>query len=153
LRAAAERVIVRQTSMAHFPDMATATQIASGPSVRAIGWLAAAAPYPTGETPPQFVTKLRLLVKLWGASTVALGWPAAVGPHTCEMCGKVRAAGNFAVPGASVIYVAPEMVAHYVEDHLYLPPDEFVKAVFCCPLPGTPEYALAVKPFVAAQAG
>jgi hypothetical protein len=39
------------------------------------------------------------------------------------------------------------MVGHYVEEHEYAPPEEFVQAVFASPLPGTLEYALAASPF------
>ena len=31
--------------------------------------------------------------------------------------------------GKGVVYAAPELIAHYVEDHGYLPPPEFVEAV------------------------
>jgi hypothetical protein len=134
--------------MAHFPDMSMATQITSAPFVRAIGWLATAAPYSMGDTPPEFVSKLRLLAKNWGASTSALRWGALAGPHTCEMCGEFRASGNFGVPDDTVLFVAPEMVAHYVEAHRYAPPDAFVAAVARCPVPGTPEYERAVQPFI-----
>lgn len=133
--------------MAHFADMGTTTQIASGSFVRAVGWLSAGIPYSTGEAPPDFVSKLRELSLRSGESTRALGWPFAGGGHLCEMCGKVRAGGNFGVPAASVLYVAPEMVAHYVEEHHYAPPESFVTAVLGCALPGTRDYAEAVKPF------
>jgi hypothetical protein len=134
--------------MAHFPDMSTRTQIASSPFIRAVGWLSAAEPFATGDARPEFVTKLRTLATEWGASTVALGWPVACGWHTCELCGTFRASGNFGVPGDRVLYVAPEMVAHYVETHRYAPPDAFIDAVLACPRADTAEYALAVKPFV-----
>jgi hypothetical protein len=39
------------------------------------------------------------------------------------------------------------MIAHYVTEHGYLPPPEFVAAVMACPLPGTEEYLAAVAPF------
>ena len=134
--------------MAHFPDLETRSQIASAPFVRAIGWLAASMPFPIGETPPEFVEKLRRLATSWGASTSTLAWPAAAGPHTCEFCGVFRAAGNLGVPSDSILYVAPEMVAHYVEVHDYRPPDAFIHAVLASPLPGTTEYAEAVRPFI-----
>jgi hypothetical protein len=51
------------------------------------------------------------------------------------------------VPGRTVLYVAPEMILHYVTDHRYLPPAEFVEAVTTCPLPGTPAYAAAIAAF------
>ena len=139
--------------MAYFPDMSTETQIASSPYIRAVGWLSAAHPFATGDTPPEFVTKLRTLASQWGASTMALGWPVTGGPHTCELCGRVRASGNFGVPGDKVLYVAPEMVAHYVDMHRYAPPGAFVDAILACPRADTAEYALAVKPFVLAGAG
>jgi hypothetical protein len=134
--------------MAYFADMGTATQIASSPFVRAVGWLAASVSYATGDVPPEFVRKLRALATQWGLSTVALGWPVAGGPHTCEMCGRVQASGNFGVPGGDVLYVAPEMIAHYVEGHRYAPPDTFVAAVLACPSPDTGAYEQAVRPFV-----
>jgi hypothetical protein len=38
--------------------------------------------------------------------------------------------GEIRVPGLSgVVYVAPVLVAHYVEAHNYRPPDEFIQAV------------------------
>ena len=136
--------------MTYFPDFAPQSQIASAPFVRAVGWLAAAQPYSVGKTPPEFVDRLRLLAKHWGASTSALTWPAAGGPHTCEFCGSFRAAGNFGVPSGSILYVAPEMIVHYVEGHDYAPPKPFIDAVLACPLPETPEYSEAVRQFVEA---
>jgi hypothetical protein len=135
--------------MAYFPDLGTETQIAMAPFVRAVGWLAATQPYSVGQTSPGFVEKLRQLARHWGASTSALAWPAACGPHTCEFCGKVRASGNFGVPSNAILYVAPEMVAHYVEAHGYRPPDAFIEAVLACPHPDTSEYAQVVRPFIA----
>jgi hypothetical protein len=40
------------------------------------------------------------------------------------------------------------MVAHYVADHAYAAPREFVEAAMRCPLPGTQEYARAVRGIV-----
>jgi hypothetical protein len=37
------------------------------------------------------------------------------------------------------------MVLHYVEQHKYLPPDEFISALMESPLPGTDEYSVAVE--------
>ena len=57
------------------------------------------------------------------------------------------ASGTFGVPAGDKIYYCPEMIAHYVADHAYLPPPEFVQAIMACPLPGTPEYADVAEPF------
>ena len=132
----------------HFPDLSQDTQIASGPFVRAIGWLGAGHLFPRGPATSEFLVKLRSYCAAWSKSTQALGWPIAMGPHTCEFCGTFRASGNLGVPGGDILFVAPEMLAHYVEVHSYAPPDEFVKAVVAAPLPGTAEYDATVRIFV-----
>jgi hypothetical protein len=139
--------------MAHFADLETTTQIATGPHVRAIGWLSSGQSYPTGAVPESFVARLRSLCARWSDSNQALHWPVFAGPHTCELCNEFRASGNVGIPAAGVLYVAPEMVSHYVERHGYLPPQEFIDAVLTTPTPGTPEFTRAVNPFVAGSAG
>jgi hypothetical protein len=139
--------------MTHFADLSTTTQIARGPHVRAIGWLSAKYSYPKGPSPEAFIERLRSLCGRWGESVRALDWPIAGGFHTCELCNDFRAAGNFGVPAGAALFVAPEMVAHYVEKHGYLPPQEFIDAVMVSPTPGTADYADAVKLFVPGSAG
>ena len=39
------------------------------------------------------------------------------------------------------------MVVHYIEQHEYRPPDEFVEAVLRSSLPDTDEYQLITEPF------
>jgi hypothetical protein len=139
--------------MAHFADLDTTTQISSGPHVRAVGWLSAKRSYPTGPVSRAFIDRLRSFCDRWGDSVLALDWPFPCGPHTCELCGDFHASGNLGVPAGAILFVAPEMVAHYVEKHGYLPPREFVAAVLAAPAPGTVDYANAVAPFVAGSAG
>jgi hypothetical protein len=134
--------------MTYHPDLSDTTQIASGPLVRAIGWLSMAQPFARGDSPPAFVEKLRELCARWADSTQAMEWPVAGGPHRCEFCGTFMAAGNLGVPTDDVLYVVPEMVLHYVEAHGYGPPAGFAEAVMACPLPGTPEYSARVTRFV-----
>jgi len=93
------------------------------------------------------LSMLRMICALWGEYVTTLGWPVASGFHTCELCGLFRASGKVAVPTNSVLFVAPEMVLHYVEQHSYRPPRDFVDAVLSCPLPGSPEYVRAVSRF------
>lgn len=57
------------------------------------------------------------------------------------------------MPSGAVLYVAPEMIAHYCESHECSPPQEFVAAVLSCPEPGTQEYADAIRPFIAVDEG
>ncbi len=133
--------------MTFYPDLSTESQIAAGAFVRAIGWLSSERPFPRGEAAPGLVARLGLFREHWGESTVALSWAVAGGPHTCDLCERHRDSANFGVPAGDILYVCPGMVGHYVEEHEYAPPEEFVQAVFASPLPGTLEYALAASPF------
>ena len=136
-----------------YPDLGSDTQVARGPLVRAIGWLSTDHPFPTGESTLAFLERLAEFVARGNETFAALpDWPALAGPHRCEFCRNFLAAGNIAVPGQGVLYVAPEMIHHYALVHRYCPPDEFVDAVITAPLPGDPAYAERLIPFRAAWA-
>jgi hypothetical protein len=137
--------------MSHIPDMK-----AVGGRMVAVGWLHPTHPYPRGTAPTEFVTRLAEFARNWGNSIDALNWGAAGGFHECEFCtkplpsrrfGNDLASGTFGVPAGDRIFYCPEMISHYVVEHGYLPPAEFVSAVVACPVPGTPEYAAAAEPF------
>jgi hypothetical protein len=133
--------------MSWFPDMGTACMVDEGDHVRAIGWLSDKHPFPVGDTPPEFLARLKEYCRRWGAGLESLHWPVCMGPHRCELCGEYMASGNIGVPAGDILFAAPEMVDHYVEVHRYAPPEEFVTAVLAAPLPGTPEYHDAVAAF------
>jgi hypothetical protein len=133
--------------MSWFPDLGTFTMIERGNHVRAIGWLSAEHPFPVGDVPAEFLGRLQSFARAWGDSIDALGWPICCGGHDCELCGQCWASGNFGVPQGDLLFVAPEMVAHYVEAHHYRPPAQFITAVTESPLPGTDEYRAAVASF------
>ncbi|WP_456044162.1 DUF7919 family protein [Streptomyces rubiginosohelvolus] len=63
-----------------------------------------------------------------GLVSVAL---AATGKHDCFLGAPEGPQGSaeIRVMGHGVAYAAPELVAHYVEAHGYLPPIEFMEAV------------------------
>lgn len=133
--------------MSYARDLSCITCIAEAHFVRAIGWLDATRPFTRGSMAIDFVDKLHTLSLLCDESELALGWPIMMGIHTCEFCEEFSASGNLGIPGDGVLYVAPEMIAHYVIEHGYAPPREFVEAVLRCPLPGTPAYARAICNF------
>src|SRR5690349_2564538 len=128
----------------YFPDLGSDTQIDSGDHVRAVGWLSRSQVFSEGEVPRDFADRLRTLCEDWSAGIEALWWPVAAGFHVCELCGNYRASGNIGVPAGSILYVAPQMISHYVDVHRYCPPAAFVQAVLACPAPGSAEYASAV---------
>jgi hypothetical protein len=115
--------------------------------LRAIGWLHPDHPYSKGEVPAEFLERLKDFAARSGDSEWALYFGAFGGFHTCEFCGGAMGIGNFGVPSGDRLFVAPEMVVHYVERHGYSPPAEFIEAVLRSPLPDTEEYQLLTEPF------
>jgi hypothetical protein len=125
--------------MAHVPDM-----LVDQTGRVSVGWLHPDHPYPQADAHPAFAARLQAFADHWLESVEALGWPIAMGIHTCEFCHAAHASGTFGVPTADgQLFFAPALIAHYVDHHRYAPPPAFVAAVTGCPLPGTAEYARA----------
>ncbi len=129
--------------MAYFADL-TPYQYTLPPGhdpARNVGWLRRATPYPQGSVPPEFVDRLAAycrdgLFHVWSRVQVCElcsppHWPEP--PALCIGEIRVRAAGGR-------VYAAPGLLLHYVVQHHYRPPREFIQAVLSAPLPGTPEY-------------
>lgn len=128
--------------------------ITAGPHVRAIGWLDDKHDFPTGKVPAEFVRKLRKITEKHSETVAALYdnefdflLHQFFGFHTCELCHNFNHGDNIVVPGNEVLYVAPAMILHYVEEHEYLPPKQFVDAVLDAPNPRTKDYENAVAKF------
>jgi len=123
--------------MAHFPDL---TPYAYGhrlqPGVVHIGWLDGRHDYPKGRVAGHVIEKLKQLATR----------PTELyrGFHVCELCshpkglspeqdwewGKSRASnGEIRVILGSTTYAAPLLIVHYIQEHGYLPPEEFLRAV------------------------
>ncbi|MCR9119686.1 MAG: hypothetical protein NXI22_22360, partial [bacterium] len=115
--------------MTFFPDLSESTMVSSGKHIRAIGWLSSDHNYETGKTPSDFAPRLAEFCEKWTSCLDELGFALFMGCHTCGFCGRFRADGNIGIPSGDLLYVAPEMVHHYVTEHQYLPPLEFVTAV------------------------
>ena len=116
-----------------------------------VGWLDGVHPFAKGLVEPLLVKKIKLLA----AKSVALGF----GKHLCEVCvvppGVVRTYvlvmndirmidpecswakwvaprlgnGEIWVAGDGITFVAPVLIVHYIEEHGYLPPAQFLEAV------------------------
>lgn len=104
--------------------------------LRAVGWLSNSEAFNTGSTPPDVFDRLKaLLADPWQPFL-------SCGVHECEICQFDRPCGqaNLFVPGDAFLYVAPELIAHYVAAHGYCPPTEFTHAVMRCPDTRTMDY-------------
>jgi hypothetical protein len=94
----------------------------------AIGWLSAQSTFQKGSSSTAFSENLiQLLADPWQPVV-------AVGGHQCELCQFDGPLGskNLFVPFQGKIYVAPELIYHYMAAHWYKPPQEFVDAVMNC---------------------
>ena len=117
--------------MSYFADLTshkyTEKKIEDG--VLNIGWLGEGNEFPTGDVPAQFIAKLERLC----SNPVFLHR----GFHECELCcswdddkWKDLGNGQIRVYGSNGHwYSAPTMIHHYVTDHQYRPPEEFIDAV------------------------
>ncbi len=108
--------------------------------LRAVGWLARDHPYPVGETDRETFERLRELLKDPWQPCIAAGG------HECELCqfdGQMGSSNLF-VPGNGVLYVAPELITHYINSHRYLPPAEFIEAIMRCPDMRSMDYKKAI---------
>lgn len=126
-----------------------------------IGWLDSQHQYPVGTVSEKFIARL------WEFCRYSV--TECLGRHYCEFCPrviinkqilpfgefiqfeilKIHRDGITIKPGDGEIivlgknnnvYYAPNLIYHYVVDHSYLPPEEFIQAVLTCPLPTSDEY-------------
>ncbi len=127
--------------MAYFRDLSHCTYFQIYPANwLAVGWLSSSFAYSQGAVSTQFLSALEQLTK----KPVHL----CLGTHDCEFCqipkeivgleqghkyrwdNKLLGNGEIHVPGArGIVYVAPILVYHYVKEHQYKPPEEFIQAV------------------------
>ena len=127
--------------MAHFPDLTPYTYGPGRPledrlpPLLNVGWLDRRYDYTRGPTTETFRSRLSLFC----ANPPFPGH--SCGYHPCPFCGdQVKCRAEITIPGRDAEYQAPAIVDHYVIDHDYRPPDEFIDAVMSAPLPGSPEY-------------
>ena len=126
--------------MTYFADLASFTYLgACSGDARAIAWLEADHDHVRGDVHPDVIAALeRLFLNAWQPITAA-GW------HDCSLCGRketdgpimreivgkheMMGASNLLVPAGNVIYAAPSLIIHYIEEHGYKPPDAFIEAL------------------------
>jgi hypothetical protein len=123
--------------MAHFPDLSPyAYGHQPHPGVVHVGWLDGSHDYSRGKVAGHVIERLMQLATQ----------PTELyrGFHICELCShpkgllaeadwewaKSRASnGEIRITSGSITYAAPILIVHYIQEHGYLPPDEFLRAV------------------------
>lgn len=90
-----------------------------------VGWLDKNKEYTKGDVPVGFINKLKKSEK----TNHTRGW------HNCPFCGESGrnkdwySSSEFIIKGNEKYYHAPVMIIHYIRDHGYKPPQEFIDAV------------------------
>ena len=114
-----------------------------------IGWLDKAYPYSKGKVSEEFIDKL------WGYLGVSIN--RIRGFRNCSLCTTTYKGTSEATYKGEVImlgyaeirvlsedgknsYAAPDLIYHYILEHEYKPPEEFIQAVLKGPKPGSTEY-------------
>lgn len=128
--------------MAYYEDLQPCDYFHLGEDVNliAVGWLENNHSFSTGQVPQKFYQKLStLLVDPW-APVICMG------PHECTLCQFEGAMGsnNLFLPYKSNIYVAPELILHYINCHCYCPPEVFIAGVMECPETRSMDYKKAL---------
>lgn len=108
-----------------------------------IGWLDSDHSFPTGTVDSLFFERLRRLFCSL-KTDLKIHVNQIRGQHPCNLCGeyvevlcenesRTRLLGSVQIWVPSVdgqyIYAAPSLILHYIEQHSYIPPIEFVEAV------------------------
>jgi hypothetical protein len=104
-----------------------------------VAWLDTVAPYNMGYCPREVVDKLKKLEPRIRTK----GW------HTCPFCKDATSSTQFLipVPGESKkFYDVPFMIIHYIEEHEYLPPQEFIDTVMNLEVEDKPEQKYSPPP-------
>jgi hypothetical protein len=125
----------------YYPDLGERSMLASGPQIRAVGWLSPQHEYSRGKVSDELLRLLEQHLKI-AYQPVAFG-----GPHCCEFCSNHYGHANLLIPTSEYLYVAPEMILHYIREHGYNPPREFWEALRACPPQDSTAYMRALQPF------
>ena len=115
---------VNHIKESHYEDLTPYEYGRKGQNKVNIGWLDTKADFPKGDVSPELIEKIK------SAQTTERykGW------HDCPFCDKSKGrvahcSTNQEVSSNGKTYVFPELLAHYIEKHHYLPPQEFLDAV------------------------
>jgi hypothetical protein len=126
--------------MAYYADLTPYEYEPDEPGIINVGWLSVEQSFQRGPVPYIFAVELERLAK--NPVTLCRGF------HYCEFCKPpegLRAFGQnyldvWAIPrrgngevrvtaASGIVYAAPSLIWHYVVEHQYQPPQEFIRAV------------------------
>ncbi|MFC1489144.1 hypothetical protein ACFL6B_04775 [Thermodesulfobacteriota bacterium] len=113
---------LEETEWWHVIDYAYSKSIPEKFNAIMVGWLGSKVPH-EGKIETQTIKKLE-----WARDnrTIDQAW---LGEHECEICNNYIDRGEILIIDGEKMYVAPRMILHYIKEHSYRPPEEFLEAV------------------------
>jgi hypothetical protein len=140
--------------LAYYPDLVPCDYFGFDPEavLLPVGWLEPGHPYAEGEPGRDFVAALAgLLADPWKALSFR-GWhgcscrrfPRTAATFRLRRVPGRRGVHNLFVPGRRCVFVAPELILHYIDAHGYCPPKVFQTAVLSCPPMRSIDYFKAI---------
>lgn len=122
----------------------------------AVGWLSQEHDYPRGRVPSGFVNRLRHFARFHVIEHRGFHFSDLhenrnkVGDISAQTDNGVRLGSRVfcAFSNDQAVYAAPDLIIHYVVEHLYQPPQEFVDAIMDGPQPGSEGFASLVRPLI-----
>jgi len=113
----------------YFPDLHV-QEMAFGVKAIKIGWLDTGKPYtkwsrPLSDEDAEMLAELIIKLEEIGPAVFTKGW------HNCPFCNGEKSSRQYHIRfnDERTFYDAPEMITHYIVDHNYMPPKEFIDAV------------------------
>jgi hypothetical protein len=123
------------------PDLSPLESTSEREAGLAVGWLDSEHPYPMGHVQPDAISRL--------ADLCLVPVHQTRGFHACHFCNASREGGwlhgvRFEHRGTTrmlgsaeirvqaadgTVFLAPDLIVHYVAEHDYLPPPSFLKAL------------------------
>jgi len=113
---------LKKTEWWHEIDFAYSKSIPEKFTAIMVGWLGNRIPS-SGEVLIEIIEKLEWA---YDHRVIDQGW---LGEHECEICNNYTDRGEILIIDDDKMYVAPKMILHYIRDHSYRPPGEFIHAV------------------------
>ena len=139
--------------MTYFPDFSLYSYSLSGDADIAynIGWLSKEHPYPKGNVSPELIDRLWVYCGIFvnpmrGYSHCEFCDDVSKWPTTALFKGKNINLGSAEIRVLAKdgkVYACPNLIFHYILEHKYSPPDEFIIAVLSGFLPDSLEYVTA----------
>ena len=113
---------LKKTEWWHEIDFAYSKSIPDKFTAIMVGWIGNRIPS-AGEVSYEIIEKLE-----WAYDNreIDQGW---LGEHECKICNNYTDRGEILIIDGNKMYVAPKMILHYIKDHSYRPPEEFIDAV------------------------